>query len=181
MSPQEWAIEITNRIFGVMENVPSLKKGFYMGQILSGTVGRFFDVFMQQMSPTLHKATLSHIASKISSALYPPAQKYIGSMVDSTVFSSPPEGLRALVPMLCSKILSNGALNSSESEAVYYIHLLGHALRRAGPHSVPYASMIEAVLDAVVMHEEKKLFKEGQKCLRKYLKGMLEVIPTDNR
>ena len=178
---QEWVVEIIDRIFSVLENVPSLKKGFHMGQILSATIGRFFDVFLQQMSPKLHAAALNRIVRKVTQSIIPAAQKYIGSIVDSAVFSCPPEGLKALIPALCDKVIPNGSLNTSESEAVYYTHMLGHAVRRAGPHSAPYAERIEAVIGVVAMHTEKEYYKQGQKLLRKYLKGILNVLPTDNR
>ncbi len=160
-----------DRIFNVLSNVPPLTKGFYMGQVLSGTLGRFFDVFLQQMSRTLHSKALERLVRKIVSEFHPSAQRYIGAIVDSVVFSAPSEALRLIVPALCGKILINGAVNSSESEALYCLHLLGHALKRAGPHSQPYAAQIEEVLSAVCVHKEKKYHKEGHKCLRKYLRS----------
>jgi|AACY02.5.fsa_nt_gi hypothetical protein len=30
---QEWVVEMVDRVFSVLDNVPSLKKGFYMGQV----------------------------------------------------------------------------------------------------------------------------------------------------
>lgn len=178
---QEWVVEIIDRIFTVLENVPSLKKGFYMGEILGATIGRFFDVFLQQMSPKLHAAAVARIARKVTQTICPPAQKFIGSIVDSAVFSAPAEGLKVLIPALCDKVLPGGTLNASESEAVYYTHMLGHAVRRAGPHSEPYAPQIEAVIAVVAVHQDKEYYKQGQKLLRKYLKGMLDVVPSDNR
>jgi len=33
---QEWVVEMVDRVFSVLDNVPSLKKGFYMGQVRGG-------------------------------------------------------------------------------------------------------------------------------------------------
>jgi hypothetical protein len=99
-----------------------------------------------------------------------------------SVSASPTEALAKVVPLLCGKIVSPaGEICSSESEATYYLHLLGHAITRAGPALLAYSAQVDAVLGATALHAEQAYFKEGQKLLRKALRAHIGVYPTDYR
>ena len=75
------------------------------------------------------------------------------------------QALRKIVPALCSMMVCDDKLVLSDGETAYWLHLLGHALRRAGGESLVYRKEIEEVLSLTLTHEERPVYKQAQKVL----------------
>ena len=179
---QDWCVAVLDRAFDLIGNVPDLKKGNAMKGHVQGLLRRFFSVFFQQMSPTLYKACLDRVARKSAATFYPPGKQYIGYLLDAAVYADSAHAVGQLVPTLCGKIVNaSGGLQGSDAEAAYFVHILGHAVSRAGKDLSPCYAQIDAVLAATVLHSEPSIAKEGQKLLRKLLRSALGVRPENCR
>ena len=181
-SLQDWCAAVLDRAFDLLGNISDLKKGNAMKGHVQGLLRRFFTVFFQQMSPTLYKFCLDRVSRKCLGTFYPPGKQYIGYLLDAAVYGNCAQGVAQLVPALCSKIINaNGALQGSDAEAAYFVHILGHAVSRAGKDLYPYSVQIDSVLAATVLHTDTLIAKEGQKLLRKLLRSSLGVRPEECR
>jgi proteasome activator subunit 4 len=178
----DWSVAVIDRALDLVGNVSDLKKGNPMKGHVQGLLRRFFCVLLQQMSPTLYRSCLDRIARKCLASFYPPGKQFTGYILDACVYANPAQGVAQLVPALCSKIVkSGGELVGSEAEASYFVHLLGHAVSRAGKDLVPHYEEIDKVLEATVLDTRPGIAKEGQKLLRKLLRSALGVRPQDCR
>jgi hypothetical protein len=179
---QDWCAAVLDRAFDLLGNISDLKQGNAMKGHVQGLLRRFFTVFFQQMSPTLYKFCLDRVSRRCLSTFYPPGKQYIGYLLDAAVYGNCAQGVAQLVPALCSKIVKgNGDLQGSDAEAAYFVHILGHAISRAGKELHAYSAQIDAVLAATVLHTDTLIAKEGQKLLRKLLRSALDVRPEESR
>ena len=179
---QDWCAAVIDKAFDLIGNVSDLKKGNAMKGHVQGLLRRFFTVFFQQMSPSLYNFCLDRVARKCLASFYPPGKQFTGYLLDAAVYASPAHAVSQLVPALCSKIVKpGGELQGSEAEASYFVHILGHAVSRAGKELTPHSVEIDKVLTSTVLHTTPAIAKEGQKLLRKVLRSALGVRPEDCR
>ena len=179
----EWTVEVIERVWNFLCNIPSIKKGSGLDYVLSRNVIRhFLDTIFQQMSPALLDLALKHICKRVSSTYYPPAKKYFGQILNAVVFANGPAS-KELVMLLTSKILHKNSVDllGTGSETAYWLHLLGHVVARSNENVLQLYTTIGNVLDASLMHEEKSIRKEGQKLLRKLLRTLSTIRPLDFR
>jgi hypothetical protein len=179
----EWTIEVVDRLWNFLSNIPSIKKGSGLDYILSRNVIRhFLDTIFQQMSPGLLDLAIKHVCKRVTTTYYPPAKKYFGQILDSAVFSNSSSS-KELILLLAAKILdkNNTDLLGTGTETAYWLHLLGHVVARSGDHVVQLNKVLENILSASIMHEEKPIRKESQKLLRKILRSLSLVRPRDFR
>ena len=181
----DWTAQVMDRIWAFMCNIPPVRKGLGLDYLLGKNfLLRFLDMFVQQMSPTLHGELLSKVSQKVSATYYPPAKKFFGNILNAVALASPGTSLKALIPLLVGKVLKPGTGDGflgSDSETAYWVHLLGHVVARTGEGFLPFRSTLESVVDRTVFHDDKELRKQGQKLLRKLLRALLQAVPCTTR
>eukprot|EP00960_Hanusia_phi_P031145 749106-Hanusia_phi.AAC.2 len=172
---------ILHRFEELFRNIPDLKKGNPFRGHMKDVLRRFFVAFFQQMSETLYTNCLSLISRQFTSGIFPTAKQIVGHLLSSFVHANATKSLNQLVPTILKKIITTDGqqIHSPASEAAYFLHLLGHMVSNAGSAVLIHVDQITAVLDVALFHENPEIQREARKVLRKLLRGILGVFPTD--
>eukprot|EP01080_Neovahlkampfia_damariscottae_P004215 gene4215-7552_t len=184
---EDWCTCLLDKMFTILSN-QNLEKdkenNLDSETIPSNVFWGFFDLFFNQLSPSLYLICLKKVFNFISNQFSINALKNIGHLCNSICFSNPKIGLSYFIPMLFDNLIDkkNESLKDlTLNEIVYYLHILGQVVYRTNSTLLNYKNELKMILNLTLFSKEKKISKESGKLLKNILRNFTFYYSQDFR
>jgi len=200
---EEWCLAYVDCIIKLLASADKFAKKDYVDQAFARLLHKCFRSFSFALSPSIYTEVADKLITLVSNSHHPHAQKQYGIIIHMLALARPQTFLPKFLSNIVKKIVvrnKDGHVTLSnalaESELVWYLHLLGQAVKQSGGASacadataaalpshtlLPYVDAIERVYTVTHDHESKAVRKQSGKMLRKLLRGLTDTYPAEYR
>lgn len=151
---------------------------------------RTVTLFFQQLSEEVFASLLPTVLSLLARTSLLDPIKQVGAIISAAVLANPRAVLSRAIPTCVASLLGSwreGAgkpplLQSlSDIELQWWLLVLSHLVRNAGPALLPHMSVLTTVLDLTSAHTDYKVAKCASKLRRRLLQSLLSHYHTETR